>query len=671
MTDVAELPRIQNTDEIRQISSGDESPLPLDYATTAIAPQVERRLIAPVETESNFSYWLTLATAILIAVLYFAAMHQYWAPAHPGVDQNGYLVGGRQFAATFSTGVKPANPFQYFGAMWVMAEDGWLYPKYPLGIPILTAACMWIGGEANGPILTYYIAPICASLAIVAMFLLTRQIAGGFAGLLAAALLATNPIFLYQTNNPWSHMPDLAFVLWGLTFLMWWWRYDGLWRAAIGGFLLGYAVTIRYTEGLLLLPMAVVCLSKLRWRSWRSYVTCAAPLFAWMIPVAYLLVFNKLAMGTWTGYDTTNESTGFEVETMAQRWRTTFELLYSTGAFFILPMGFMGLLLVFRASWRIGLFLLAWFLPGVMLYSSYYWAGMGNMNMGFLRFFLTLIPPLIVGACWLFATFFREASTVADGGLRPPYGWMRSTFGSPQRAVCAIAVGVIVALTSTATLRNTLPHIERDMVQNTNLATTAKIIRLYTAGTAPADGILFAESGGVSASANYLQFATGFEIYAHDAFNAASPARWNRRVNDPDQPDPLQPRRGEAMRAAYANLKDADLIAKQNQIVTEALNKGRRVFVAMPTNQVTSFTKRFLQGKPYKIITLTTWRDPAKLTDVQANQPIAENRRRNQQPPGGLGGGPGGGPGLFGGGPPGGGPQLVQRDMQLIEIKKS
>jgi hypothetical protein len=294
------------------------------------------------------------------------------------------------------------------------------------------------------------------------------------------------------------------------------------------------------------------------------------------------------------------------------------------------------------------------------------------MNMGFLRFFLTLIPPLIVGACWLFATLFRDASSLVKIEVGEPraVGWMRATFGSPQRAVGAVAIGVIAALTSTATLRNTLPHIERDMVQNTNLATTAKIIRLYTASVAPSEGILFAESGGVSASANYLQFATGFEIYAHDAFNANPPARWNRRASGPDQPDPLQPRRAEATRAAYANLKDADLVAKQNQIVTEALNKGRRVFVALPTNQVTAFTKRFVQDKPYKIVTLTTWRDPAKLSDVQLNQPLAENRRRNQQPPGGLVGGPGGGPGPFGG-PGGGGPQIVQRDMQLIEIKKS
>ncbi|HRK30985.1 MAG TPA: glycosyltransferase family 39 protein, partial [Tepidisphaeraceae bacterium] len=601
----------------------------------AAVPLPERQLLVDLD-EPVWKSRAYLLVSIIIACAYLWTMLGFWAPAHPGVDQNGYLVGGRVFAETFSTGVMPANPFQYFGAMWVMTPEGWLYPKYPLGIPILTAACFWLGGNAYGPILTYLISPICAAAALVAMFLLTRQVAGSFFGLIGQLLLATNAIFLTQTNNPWSHMPDVAFVLWGMVFLVWWWRFDGLWRGAIAGLLLGFSVLIRYTEGLLLIPMAVVALSKLRWRSPQSYLRCATPFVAWLAPVVYLLVFNKLAMGTLTGYDTTNESTGFEVSTLTEKWRTSLSQLYQLGAFFILPMGLLGLILIFVRSWRMGLLLLGWFLPGVMIYSAYYWGG-ERMGMGFLRFFLSLIPPLLIAACWLFS---RLSATGIDRDALT--GWRARA----AAAVAPVAVGVIVVVAGAASLRESLTGITNDFVNASNLSTAASIVRLHTRQSAPESVILFAEAGrGPSGWANYLQFATGFELYAHDAFSP-NPRQLlgGRGGNDSDQPNPVQPLRREAAQKAYAKYNDAQLIEQQNLLMNRAFTEGRRVLLLLPASEATRFTKRFVQDRPYQQVTLATWRDPVRSADIYTPAQDQTTRQRQRGQPGGAVGALLGGP---------------------------
>ena len=51
----------------------------------------------------------------------------------------------------------------------------------------------------------------------------------------------------------------------------------------------------------------------------------------------------------------------------------------------------------------LALLLTLWFVPGVLIYTAYYW-GLnrgGGGGVGYLRFFLTLFPPAIIAACWV------------------------------------------------------------------------------------------------------------------------------------------------------------------------------------------------------------------------------------------------------------------------------
>src|SRR5262249_52752619 len=144
--------------------------------------------------------------------------------------------------------------------------DGWVYPKYPLGIPVLDAICIWLAPTMRqGVTWSYLISPVCTVLAAGAVFLILRVLAGSFAAIMGLVLMATNPVSLVLANNSNSHAAALAFVTWGMLFLIWWMRHGSWWRGLIAGFLLGYAVTIRYTEGLLAMPIAVAMLTAMRY----------------------------------------------------------------------------------------------------------------------------------------------------------------------------------------------------------------------------------------------------------------------------------------------------------------------------------------------------------------------------------------------------------------------
>ncbi|HSV16271.1 MAG TPA: hypothetical protein VLI90_18555, partial [Tepidisphaeraceae bacterium] len=140
--------------------SADAAIAPPPAPAVTVAPRIEIPHITAVESpagklprlveEPAADRWIYGVLALALVVGYYIALHTYWVPAHPGVDQNGYLVGGKFFASTWSTGFKPADPFSFVGRMWVEAQNGRFYPKYPLGLSVIYAAAMKIGGARYG-----------------------------------------------------------------------------------------------------------------------------------------------------------------------------------------------------------------------------------------------------------------------------------------------------------------------------------------------------------------------------------------------------------------------------------------------------------------------------------------------------------------------------------------
>lgn len=668
--------------------------------------------------------WIAIAAAIVWMTFY--AIKSYWSPAHPGVDQNGYQVGGKLFAETFSTGFKPVNPYTYVGWMWVQTPDGWMYPKYPLGLPLLDAIGFWLTPTFHqGVVWAYLVSPICTVLASAAMFLMVRMLASSFAAICAMILLAANPVALILANNSNSHAPDLCFVMWGMLFLMWWAKYGGWWRGIIAGFLLGYALTIRYTEGLLILPMlaaaamampyrrgrqvqwwatitwaillgwlgmlhfakafpkhpsstwwisaaafvaisgisvlrtrrsislpqligmvarALVCavmfcalmhvdlaartwknpidksivawsiivsvvgmlplIYAIDWSEPRKYARHAIVVFGWLIPVVALAAYNKAAMGSWTGYDTTNESDGFSFTYFIDKWEFMSGELHSVALFLIAPLGLAGIALMFKWNWRAALILTLWFLPGLLLYTAYYW-GLNTPGVAYLRFFLTLLPPLIVGAAWLLDHAALGIGDVGRIGTRID--------GSRRGAVVApIAAGIVVAAAAGMNLYTIRGPLERDFAIQANLANvadhvTAKATPAFE--TDPAQRPIF--FSGQWQLLNYMQFAANYECYAVEAFSP----RHGQHVPDPNAPSPLQEARAQAMHELYKYKTDADLVNEAHKIINSALSSDRPVYVALPWSAMPAFRARFITHD-LDAKELDSWREPVQMTDA-------------------------------------------------------
>ncbi len=364
----------------------------------------------PLESRAKRYGFATLA--LLLTVAYACCVFTYWIDLNAGVDQNGYLVGGKMFAETLSMKQAPTkigqpdqfDPHAFIGNMWVSATSNkqHFYPKYPLGLPLVYAVCLWIGGASWGPTLVHAVSPATMTLAVLGVFYLVRQFAGSFAGALAMLVFATSPLTSALVNNPNSHASTVFCVVWGMLCVLHWWRVGGRRWALLGGILVGYAATIRYSEGALLLPLMWAALMGLlpRWRCWRGWVESSLLLVGWAIPVALLLTYNLIEMGAITGYDTTNESTGFALAFFFDNWETIIRQLSLNGLFLIFPIAIAGLIAMCWWNWRIAVFMWLWVGPCLTIYACYYWAPDG---VGYLRFVLTILPPMLVGGFWVLA----------------------------------------------------------------------------------------------------------------------------------------------------------------------------------------------------------------------------------------------------------------------------
>ncbi len=383
---------------------------PIDYERPIAQPMlVSRGNIPGLPFEVRWKRYLFVLLAIAISAGYLSTVLTFWTPAHQGVDQNGYLVGGKMFAETLSMKQAPKqianpdkfDPHQFIANMWVSATNNpqHFYPKYPLGLPLLYAIALWVGG-GDGVALAHLISPIAMALTVLGVFFLTRQFTGSFPAVLAMLVYATSPVVTWCVNNPNSHSTTVFCCVWGMLAVLHWWRMGGWGWALLGGFLVGYAATIRYTEGALLLPIVFAALINLRWRVLRSWIESSLIVVGWLIPVSILLTYNYLEMGTLTGYDATNESTGFSWAFFYDNWETITRQLSENGLFFIMPIAIAGLIAMFWWNWRVAMFLWLWVGPCVTIYTFYYWAPDG---VGYLRFVLTVLPPMVAGAFWLIA----------------------------------------------------------------------------------------------------------------------------------------------------------------------------------------------------------------------------------------------------------------------------
>jgi len=559
-----------------------------------------------VEVESFGKRLLFSAIALAIVIAFFAMSLCYWAPAHPGVDQNGYLVGGRMLAEHGSTSFEPPEPYAFVGAMWVGigldTERPKYFPKYPIGLPLLYALCLKAGplwaiarphlidqpillstalwlGRPDGTILAYLLSPLCMTAALWAMFLLGRLVGGSFGGIMAMLLLATSQVTLALMNNPNSHTSDLFFVTWGMYLLARWWQTDRLWRGLLAGLLLGFAMTIRYSEGLLLLPLLVAAFS-LPWR--RSWL----PIIAWSVPVTGLLLFNLHFIGHYTGYDPTNESGGFSWREFQSKWEFVAQEMYDNSIFLLPAIAVVGLIAIFGQSRRWGVLLASWFVPGAILYTAYYWGG-NTFGPGYLRLYLTLFPPLILAAIWLMVT----------------------------RARSILAAGLVVAIASAIGLRIAIPSMEREQASDLNLAYTVN--RIVEHLPAQKSVLIADQASNFHSLDNALQFAGDFDLYSTDSFRP--PVSGNLQA---DQPSPDQASRHQFLLDVFKGKSETDLVHEAHRVMGAALDAGQPVFVVLQPAFADAFKQKYLTDD-FSAGLIDKWTEPAVVPVEEKGGPLA------------------------------------------------
>ena len=117
------------------------------------------------------------------------------------------------------------------------AESLTQVPTYAPGLPLLMASFQMVGGPAA----VHYVVPFLGALTVWMTYLIGRQLAGPWVGLIGAVLMLASPAFLAMLIQPMSDVPVTAFWAVGLYAAM----RPGRASAAAAGLATALAVVIR------------------------------------------------------------------------------------------------------------------------------------------------------------------------------------------------------------------------------------------------------------------------------------------------------------------------------------------------------------------------------------------------------------------------------------------
>ena len=163
------------------------------------------------------------------------------------VNQAHVLASGRLVAADPLATLEPdlgsavAPPGYQVGR-----TPGTIAPTFPLGLPLVMAGALQIGG----PQAVFYVVPVLGGLTVWLTYILGARTFGRVAGAIAALFLAFSPIFVFETFQPMTDVPATAWWMLAWTFA----TLPGAWTAAAAGLAVSAAVLTRPN----LVPLSIV-----------------------------------------------------------------------------------------------------------------------------------------------------------------------------------------------------------------------------------------------------------------------------------------------------------------------------------------------------------------------------------------------------------------------------
>jgi hypothetical protein len=461
------------------------------------------------------------------------------------------------------------------------------------------------------------------------MFFLARPIVGSFYAVLAMIVLSMGQTTLELSLVPNSHAPALCIVMWGMVLLMRWWKHGNWIVGALAGLLLGYVVTIRYSEGLLILPIAIAAIFRVRWKSRRTYLRAAVPILAWLIPVMALALYNRFTLGHLTGYTSTNESVGFSWAHFRNKWNFAVYQISLFGVFAFVPLGVGGFLLMCRSNWRESLLLAAWFFPGTLLYIAYYW-GLDVPQVWYLRFFLTLFAPLIVAGMYMLKSteqLAHKARPFRAGEIQralppvPGFDALSPVEGpgfaySRGSITTLLAAGLLTACAAAVGLHGALYELNRQHRGNLNMAYSTQQLLLRIKPTGAGLPMILADKGMFPQLLQHLQYMTDADFYANDIFAPRAGGGFGLagvfERNNSNTPVTLQRERMDYIDSVRKGKTDADFVKDAHQLMDAALGAGRHIYVLLSPSDVNFFRTRFITAG-YEMTELSRWAEPCSV----------------------------------------------------------
>lgn len=162
------------------------------------------------------------AVAVVCAALTAALGVAFGTYAASGADAGGYISQARLLAHGDVAFHEPlVQQVAWPDAAWTFAPLGFrpgverteIVPTYPPGLPLT----MWLASALAGEVGPFLIAPLLGAIGVIATYCLAARVHSRTSGAIAAAFLATSPVWLFQIVQPMSDVPAAA--LWTLALL--------------------------------------------------------------------------------------------------------------------------------------------------------------------------------------------------------------------------------------------------------------------------------------------------------------------------------------------------------------------------------------------------------------------------------------------------------------------
>jgi hypothetical protein len=199
-----------------------------------------------------------VSLAALLAIAVFGAGVARGAFTAAGADPYGYVSQSLLWASdgpvqplpaiAFAAPVSPAA----FCALGYSpgARSGTTVPKYAPGFPLQMAILVRLGGPSAG----YFLVPLLAGLTVWLAYRIARQLSSPGPALIAAACVASSPVFLFEMMQQMSDVPATAWWLVAIAFAL-----TGSTASAAGaGLAASIAVLTRPNIAPLILPVGAL-----------------------------------------------------------------------------------------------------------------------------------------------------------------------------------------------------------------------------------------------------------------------------------------------------------------------------------------------------------------------------------------------------------------------------